>query len=44
MLPHGVMLGGRLPTAAPLDVLGQRPHGFLGDFDAFTAINRGISQ
>jgi len=42
MLPHGVMLGGKLPTAAPLDVLGQCPHGFLGDFEAFTTINRGF--
>jgi hypothetical protein len=36
------MLGSKLGPAAPFYVLGQRPHGFLGDFHAFAAINRGL--
>jgi hypothetical protein len=36
------MLGGKLLTGAPLDVLGECPHRFLGDFDSVTAINRGF--
>jgi hypothetical protein len=38
------MLGGKQLPAAPFNVLGQYPHGFLGDFDAFAAINRGFSN
>jgi hypothetical protein len=36
------MLGGELRPAAPFYFLGQRAHGFLGDFGAFAAINRGF--
>ena len=36
------MLGGKLRSAAPFYVLGQCAHGFLSDFDAFAAINRGF--
>jgi hypothetical protein len=36
------MLGGKLRPAAPFYVLGQCAHGFLGDFGAFAAINRGF--
>jgi hypothetical protein len=36
------MPGGKLRPAAPLYVLGQRAHGFLGDFGSFAAINRGF--
>jgi hypothetical protein len=41
-LPCGVMLGGKLRPAAPFYVLSLRTHGFLGDFGAFAAINRGF--
>jgi hypothetical protein len=36
------MLGGKLRPAAPFYVLGQGAHGFLGDFDAVAAIDRGF--
>jgi hypothetical protein len=36
------MFVGKLRPPAPLYIIGQRAHGFLGDFDAFAAINRGF--
>src|ERR1700716_235095 len=42
MSPRGVMLAGKPRPAAPLYVLGQCPHGFLGDFDAFATVDRGF--
>jgi hypothetical protein len=36
------MLADKLRPATPFYVLGQRAHGFLGDFGAFAAINRGF--
>ena len=41
MLLAGVVLVGELRPTVPFDVLGQCAHGFLGDFDAFAAANRG---
>ena len=41
MLLAGVVLVGELRSTVPFDVLGQCAHGFLGDFDAFAAANRG---
>jgi hypothetical protein len=35
-----MMLGGKLRPAASLYVFGQCSHGFLGNFDAFAAIDR----
>ncbi len=35
-----MVLGGKLLPAAPLYVLGQCAHGFLGNIDAFAAIDR----
>jgi hypothetical protein len=40
ILPRGGTLGGKLRAAAPFYVFGQCPHGVLGDFDTFAAINR----
>jgi hypothetical protein len=34
------MLTGKLRPAAPFHVFGQRPHGFLGYYGAFAAVNR----
>jgi len=42
MLSCGMMLGGKVRPAAPLYVLGQCPHGCLGNFDAFATIDRGF--
>jgi hypothetical protein len=42
ILPRRVMLAGKLRPAAPFHVVGQRAHGFLGDFGAFAAIDRGF--
>ena len=36
------MLSGKLRSPAPLNVLGQGTHRFLGNFGAFAAINRGF--
>ncbi|HEY6259885.1 MAG TPA: hypothetical protein VIY51_29255 [Xanthobacteraceae bacterium] len=36
------MLAGKLRPAAPLYILGQGPHGFLGDFDTFATVDRGF--
>ena len=44
ILARGVMLGGELRPAAPFYVLGQCAHGFLGNFDAFAAVNRGFGD
>src|SRR5258708_19350298 len=41
MLLAGVALVGELRPTVPFNVLGQCAHGFLGDFDAFAAANRG---
>ena len=41
MLLAGVVLVGELRPTVPFDVLGQCAHGFLGDFHAFAAANRG---
>jgi hypothetical protein len=37
----GAVLVGQLRPTVPFDVFGQCAHGFLGDFDAFAAANRG---
>src|SRR3984893_17710970 len=42
ILSCGTMLGDELRPAAPFYVFGQCAHGFLGDFDAVAAINRGF--
>jgi len=38
------MLAGKLRPAALFYVLGQRAHGFSGDFGPFAAINRGFGD
>jgi hypothetical protein len=42
MSPRGVTLGAKLRPAAPLYVLGQCTHGFVGDFSAFATVDRGF--
>jgi len=44
MLLVRVALVGDLRPTVPFDVLGQCAHGFLSDFDAFAAANRGSSN
>jgi hypothetical protein len=38
------VIGGKQLSAVPFNVLGQYPHGFLGDFNAFATIDRGFSN